>query len=82
MPLLRTGPEIVHGNYSRFPPHSHARNPRNPRVPSSYVRSSEVTEPFLIRAGLIVKDDQGRRQLTALGHEHLQRKRKDGVNIV
>jgi Holliday junction DNA helicase RuvB len=32
---------------------------------------AEVTEPFLIRAGLIVKDDQGRRQLTAAGREHL-----------
>lgn len=26
---------------------------------------AEVTEPFLIRSGLLVKDDQGRRQLTA-----------------
>lgn len=26
---------------------------------------SQVTEPFLIRAGLLIKDDQGRRQLTA-----------------
>ena len=32
---------------------------------------AQVTEPFLIRAGLVVKDDQGRRQLTALGREHL-----------
>ena len=32
---------------------------------------SHVIEPFLIRAGFIVKDDQGRRQLTALGREHL-----------
>jgi holliday junction DNA helicase RuvB len=32
---------------------------------------SQVTEPFLLRAGLIVKDDGGRRQLTALGREHL-----------
>jgi Holliday junction DNA helicase RuvB len=32
---------------------------------------SQVTEPFLIRAGLVVKDDQGRRQMTALGREHL-----------
>ena len=32
---------------------------------------SEVTEPFLIRAGLIVKDDQGRRQLTAIGRKQL-----------
>lgn len=34
---------------------------------------SKVTEPFLIRAGLVMKDDQGRRQLTALGREHLLR---------
>jgi holliday junction DNA helicase RuvB len=32
---------------------------------------SHVTEQFLMRAGLIVKDDQGRRQLTARGREHL-----------
>jgi Holliday junction DNA helicase RuvB len=32
---------------------------------------SEVTEPFLMRAGLIMKDDQGRRQLTQIGREHL-----------
>ena len=31
---------------------------------------ASVTEPFLIRANLIVKDDQGRRQLTAEGREH------------
>lgn len=31
---------------------------------------AEVSEPFLIRAGLVVKDDQGRRQLTAEGREH------------
>lgn len=31
---------------------------------------SEVVEPFLIRAGLIVKDDQGKRQLTAEGRGH------------
>lgn len=31
---------------------------------------AEVTEPFLIRSGLIVKDDQGKRQLTAEGREH------------
>lgn len=31
---------------------------------------AEVTEPFLIRAGLVVKDDQGKRQLTAAGREH------------
>jgi Holliday junction DNA helicase RuvB len=34
---------------------------------------AQVTEPFLIRAGLVAKDDQGRRQLTAAGHEHLRR---------
>ena len=32
---------------------------------------SQVTEPFLLRVGLIFKDDQGRRQLTAKGREHL-----------
>jgi Holliday junction DNA helicase RuvB len=32
---------------------------------------SQVTEPFLLRAGLMVKDDQGRRQLTVLGRDHL-----------
>ena len=31
---------------------------------------SEVTEPFLLRAGLVVKDDQGRRQLTQAGLDH------------
>jgi Holliday junction DNA helicase RuvB len=31
---------------------------------------SAVTESFLIRAGLIVKDDQGRRLLTAEGRDH------------
>jgi holliday junction DNA helicase RuvB len=40
---------------------------------------SQVTEPFLIRAGLIVKDDQGRRQLTAKGHEHLSIQRPTTV---
>lgn len=32
---------------------------------------AEVTEPFLIRAGLVVKDDQGRRQLSGEGREHV-----------
>ncbi len=31
---------------------------------------AEVTEPFLIRAGLVVKDDQGKRLLSAEGREH------------
>lgn len=40
---------------------------------------SHVTEPFLIRAGLLIKDDQGRRQLTAEGRERLAAfRRKDG----
>jgi holliday junction DNA helicase RuvB len=34
---------------------------------------SQVTEPFLIRAGLVIKDDQGRRQLTGAGYEHASR---------
>jgi Holliday junction DNA helicase RuvB len=32
---------------------------------------SEVIEPFLIRAGLMDKDEGSRRQLTAGGREHL-----------
>jgi len=32
---------------------------------------SQVTEPFLLRMGLVAKDDQGRRLLTARGREHL-----------
>ena len=32
---------------------------------------SQVTEPFLIRIGLMVKDDQGKRVLTVKGCEHL-----------
>lgn len=31
---------------------------------------AEVTEPFLIRSGLVVKDDQGKRQLSAEGRVH------------
>jgi Holliday junction DNA helicase RuvB len=42
---------------------------------------SEVTEPFLMRAGLIVKDDQGRRQLTQIGHEHLSNSSQIQVGI-
>ena len=34
---------------------------------------SAVTEPFLIRSGLVTKDDQSRRMLTAKGHEHASR---------
>jgi Holliday junction DNA helicase RuvB len=38
---------------------------------------SQVTEPFLIRVGLVVKDDQGRRQLTTLGHQHAAAAKSD-----
>jgi len=34
---------------------------------------SQVTESFLIRSGFIEKDDQGRRQLTAFGRDHLSK---------
>lgn len=40
---------------------------------------SEVTESFLIRAGLICKDDQGRRCLTESGMNHLSNSRQKGV---
>jgi holliday junction DNA helicase RuvB len=45
-------------------------------VPASMLRLpprtiSLVTEQFLIRAGLVVKDDQGKRLLTPRGREHL-----------
>jgi Holliday junction DNA helicase RuvB len=36
---------------------------------------SQVTEPFLIRTGLVIKDDGGRRQLTGPGREHLSNRR-------
>jgi len=36
---------------------------------------SEVTESFLLRAELICKDDQGRRNLTSAGHNHLSESR-------
>lgn len=32
---------------------------------------AQVVEPFLLRSGLLVKDDNGRRELTAKGREHL-----------
>jgi Holliday junction DNA helicase RuvB len=40
---------------------------------------SQVTEPFLLRAGLVGKDDSGRRQLTARGREHLAHSRTQNV---
>jgi hypothetical protein len=36
---------------------------------------SQVTEPFLVRAGLIAKDDQSKRQLTAHGYEHIGKRK-------
>ena len=40
---------------------------------------SEVVEPFLVRCGLMVKDDQGRRQLTEKGQLHLSYLRSSDV---
>jgi Holliday junction DNA helicase RuvB len=40
---------------------------------------TQVIEPFLIRSGLVVKDDQGRRQLTSKGREHLSESRPEVV---
>jgi Holliday junction DNA helicase RuvB len=39
---------------------------------------SQVTEPFLLRAGFMVKDNQGRRQLTTQGREHLVKSGQEG----
>jgi Holliday junction DNA helicase RuvB len=38
---------------------------------------SQVTEPFLLRMSLICKSDNGKRELTALGREHLAKVRAD-----
>jgi Holliday junction DNA helicase RuvB len=40
---------------------------------------SQVTEPFLIRVGLVTKDDQGRRQLTQNGRIQLSQSRPNSV---
>jgi holliday junction DNA helicase RuvB len=40
---------------------------------------SQVTEQFLIRAGLVMKDDQGRRLLTEKGRTHLVARRSTRV---
>jgi holliday junction DNA helicase RuvB len=40
---------------------------------------AQVTEPFLIRVGLVAKDGQGLRQLTAEGREHLSKNRANRV---
>ena len=39
---------------------------------------SQVIEPFLLRAKLMMKDDQGKRQLTGEGREYLSHCRPDG----
>jgi Holliday junction DNA helicase RuvB len=39
---------------------------------------SQVQEPFLLRAGLVVKDDQGKRTLTRVGYDHLNGDQHDG----
>ena len=43
---------------------------------------SNITEPFLIRAGLIYKTDDGRRQLSAAGREHLAKSCPDSVHLL
>jgi Holliday junction resolvasome RuvABC ATP-dependent DNA helicase subunit len=40
---------------------------------------SQVTEAFLIRAGLVTKDDQSRRTLTEKGYEHLSMNRNNAA---
>lgn len=40
---------------------------------------SEVTEQFLVRVGLVTKDDQSRRQLTAFGHQYVSSYRQESV---
>jgi Holliday junction resolvasome RuvABC ATP-dependent DNA helicase subunit len=32
---------------------------------------AKTVEPYLLRSGLIVKDDQGHRNLTEIGQQHL-----------
>lgn len=39
---------------------------------------SQVVEPFLIRSGLVCKDDGGRRELTGLGRNHMENQRLFG----
>jgi Holliday junction DNA helicase RuvB len=40
---------------------------------------AQVIEPFLLRTGLIVKDDTGRREVTARGRDHLSGSRLSSV---
>lgn len=42
---------------------------------------SQVTEPFLLRAGLLAKDDHSRRQLTAKGYKHASKNRQNDVQL-
>jgi len=43
---------------------------------------TKTVEPFLLRSALILKDDQGRRNLTEIGQNHLSRLRPvDGGNV-
>ena len=41
-----------------------------------------VTEPFLLRTGLVVKDDGGRRQITPNGREHLMKSCQTSTQVV
>ena len=43
---------------------------------------SSVVEPFLLRAGLVVKDDSGRRQLTAAGRERVSKQCPTSAQVV
>lgn len=40
---------------------------------------AEVVEPYLLRSGLVAKDDDGRRELTPKGRAHLSRSRPGSV---
>jgi Holliday junction DNA helicase RuvB len=40
---------------------------------------AQVIEPYLLRTGLIVKDDAGRREVTARGRDHLSGSRLSWV---
>jgi Holliday junction DNA helicase RuvB len=42
---------------------------------------SQVSEPFLVRAGLLTNDDHSRRQLTAKGYEHASKNRQNDVQL-
>ncbi|HVK16177.1 MAG TPA: Holliday junction DNA helicase RuvB C-terminal domain-containing protein [Fimbriiglobus sp.] len=40
---------------------------------------AQVIEPYLLRTGLVVKDDTGRREVTARGRDHLSASRLSSV---